>query len=266
MDIPAAAPTAVKSADAPLPSGSSAPSAPQTPGIADNFLDFLSILTTQLKNQNPLDPLDSNQFTQQLVQFAQVEQQVKSNDSLTSLVNIEKTAQSSQALGFIGSTVVVGGDTAQFTQDEGATWRFNLDKPVTGASITITNSSGETVFSQNADFPTGPSSFLWDGKGNDGTQFGPGQYKMTITAKDEKGNDVAISTQIQGRVDSVDLTATPPLLSIAGQTFTMDKIVRVVLPSSLPSPPSTGNGSGSDGGSDSGSKNPDGSSSGNTTK
>lgn len=67
-----------------------------------------------MQNQNPLDPLDTNQFTQQLVQFAQVEQQLKSNDQLASLVSIEKTAQSTQALVFVGQTVAVDGSTAHF--------------------------------------------------------------------------------------------------------------------------------------------------------
>jgi flagellar basal-body rod modification protein FlgD len=33
-------------------------------------------------------------------------------------------------------------------------------------------------------------------------------------------------------VDSVDLTASPPLLSIGGQNYTTDKVKRVVRPSS----------------------------------
>src|SRR5512143_2077949 len=73
--------------------------------IASNFTTFLQLLTTQLKNQNPLDPLDTNQFTQQLVQFAQVEQQMKSNDLLSGLVLLEKNAQSTTALAFVGATV-----------------------------------------------------------------------------------------------------------------------------------------------------------------
>jgi len=79
--------------------------------IAGNFDAFLKLLTTQLKNQNPLDPLDTNQFTQQLVQFAQVEQQMKQNDQLTTLIAIEKSAQSTTALAFVGSTVAVDGQT-----------------------------------------------------------------------------------------------------------------------------------------------------------
>src|SRR5580765_6841504 len=81
--------------------------------IASNFTTFLQLLTTQLKNQNPLDPLDTNQFTQQLVEFAQVEQQMKSNDLLSGLVLLEKSAEATAALAYVGSTVVVDGSTAQ---------------------------------------------------------------------------------------------------------------------------------------------------------
>src|ERR1044071_3093706 len=80
--------------------------------IAGNFQTFLTLLTTQLKNQNPLDPLDTNQFTAQLVQFASVEQQLKSNDQLSTLVALQKTAQATQALNFVGQTVAVDGDIA----------------------------------------------------------------------------------------------------------------------------------------------------------
>src|SRR5215510_12585545 len=81
--------------------------------IAGNFTTFLQLLTTQLKNQNPLDPLDTNQFTQQLVQFAQVEQQLKTNDQLASIVTMEKSAQSTLAMSFVGQTVAVDGQTTQ---------------------------------------------------------------------------------------------------------------------------------------------------------
>src|SRR3989440_7702677 len=83
--------------------------------LAGNFDTFLQLLTTQLKNQNPLDPLDTNQFTQQLVEFAQVEHQMKSNDQLSSLVSLEKSAAATTALAYVGATVVVDGSTAQLT-------------------------------------------------------------------------------------------------------------------------------------------------------
>jgi flagellar basal-body rod modification protein FlgD len=200
-------------------------SSTNTASIADNFQTFLTLLTTQLQNQNPLDPLDTNQFTQQLVQFAQVEQQLKSNDQLASLVKIEQAAQSTQALVFVGQTVAVDGSTAHF--DGHATWNLNAPQD-TNATITITNSAGQTAYSGNFAVSEGNASFVWDGKGNDGTSWPVGDYKMTVTAKDSAGNNIAISTEVQGVVDSVDLTATPALLSIGGQNYTTDQIKRIV--------------------------------------
>jgi flagellar basal-body rod modification protein FlgD len=195
--------------------------------IAGNFQSFLTLLTTQLKNQNPLSPLDTNQFTQQLVEFAGVQQQLNTNDSLATLVSLQQTTQSTQALGFVGKTAVVNGNTASLTNQKAA---WELDVPTNSTvGITITSSTGQTVFSGN--FPANAGNnqpFNWDGKGNDGTQFPDGSYKLTATAKDSAGNTVAIKTQIAGVVSSVDLTQTPPLLSINGQTFTVNQIQSIV--------------------------------------
>jgi hypothetical protein len=38
----------------------------------------------------------------------------------------------------------------------------------------------------------------------------------------------AISTEVQAPVDSLDLTQTPPLPSVNGQNYSLDKIKRIV--------------------------------------
>lgn len=81
--------------------------------IAKNFDSFLRLLTTQLQNQNPLEPLDTNQFTQQLVQFSQVEQQINMNQQLTTLIALQKSAQSATAINYVGATATVDGATAR---------------------------------------------------------------------------------------------------------------------------------------------------------
>jgi flagellar basal-body rod modification protein FlgD len=226
MAIDAALPTTVVSATTPN-TDKTASAATSSTGLADNFQTFLTLLTTQLQNQNPLDPLDTNQFTQQLVQFAGVEQQLKSNEQLKALIAIEKSAQATQALIYVGHTVAVDGSTQQF--DGSATWNLKAAKDAT-AAITITNSAGQTVYSGNYTLNQGNASFVWDGRGNDGTQWPAGAYKLTATAKDSSGKDVAIATEIQGIVDSVDLSATPALLSIGGENYTTDQIRRVIRP------------------------------------
>jgi flagellar basal-body rod modification protein FlgD len=232
MAVDATTPTPVTSAPATNNTTSSSKNSSasnNTATIASNFQTFLTLLTTQLQHQNPLDPLDTNQFTAQLVQFASVEQQMKQNDQLASLIAIEKSAQSTQALVYVGNTVAVDGSKAQF--DTSATWNLKAPKD-TNATITITNSAGQTVYTGNFSLQQGNASFVWDGKGNDGTQWPAGSYTLSATGKDSSGNNVAISTEVQGVVDSVDLTASPPLLSIGGQSYTTDQVRRVVRPSS----------------------------------
>ena len=197
--------------------------------LAGNFQTFLQLLTTQLKNQNPLDPLDTNQFTQQLVQFAQVEQQLKSNDQLATLVSLEKSAASTYALAFVGATVAVDGSTTQLA-NRSATWNFTTTKPAS-ATVNITNSTGQNVYTGTFTVQAGTTNFVWDGKGTNGTQWPDGAYTMSVTGKDTSGSTVAISTEVQGVVDSVDLTQDPPVLSVGQQTFTVDKVKRVVRPS-----------------------------------
>src|SRR3954447_25143471 len=191
--------------------------------LAGNFQTFLTLLTTQLQNQNPLDPLDTNQFTQQLVQFASVEQQLKTNDELTTLVTLQQTAQATQALEFVGKTAVVSGNTTALSNSK-ATWELNVPSAST-VKISIANSSGQTVFTGSSPADAGDNQpFKWDGIGTDGKQLPDGLYTLTATAADSNGNQVAITTQVGGTVESVDLTKSPPLLFINGQNYTVNQV------------------------------------------
>lgn len=191
--------------------------------LAQNFSNSLQLLTTQLKNQNPLD---TNQLTQQLVQFAQVEQQLKSNDQLSTLVSLQKTAQSTAALSFVGETVSVDGNTAQMVNGS-ATWRLNVNKPA-AVSINIQNETGQTVYTGDFTMNAGQQNFTWDGKDSTGYQWPVGNYKMVVSGKGASGHSVGIATEVDGAVDFADLTKTPPVLSVSGQDDTIDKIKRVV--------------------------------------
>ena len=208
-------------------SSAAASSALASSQIAGNFQSFLQLLTTQLQNQNPLSPLDTNQFTQQLVEFAGVQQQLNTNDSLATLVSLQQTAQSTQALGFVGKTAVVNGSTATLTNSK-ATWQLSVPSN-SDVTINIASSTGQTVYTGTFAVAAGNNQpFAWNGLASDGTQLPDGSYKLTATGKDAAGNTVAITTQVEGVVSSVDLTQTPPLLSIDGQTYTVNQIQSIV--------------------------------------
>jgi flagellar basal-body rod modification protein FlgD len=194
--------------------------------LAGNFNTFLTLLTTQLKNQNPLEPLDTNQFTQQLVQFAGVEQQINMNSQLTTLVGLQKATQTTQAMSFLGATATADGTTSALANGK-ASWNFTADKPST-ATILIKDSTGQTAYSGSFSLNAGPQNFTWDGRGTNGQSWPAGNYSMSVTAKDASGQPANVSTQIQGTVDSVDLTQNPPTLMIGGQSFSLDKIKQVV--------------------------------------
>ncbi|BAL74526.1 flagellar hook assembly protein FlgD [Bradyrhizobium cosmicum] len=212
-------------------SGSNSLSSNTGATLAGNFQTFLTLLTTQLQNQNPLDPLDTNQFTQQLVQFAGVEQQLKTNDSLSQLVTLQQTTQATQALGFVGKTALVDGTTATMTKST-ATWHLNVPTDST-VDITVANASGQTVFTGKYTAGAGTDvPFTWNGMGNDGTQWPDGKYTISATGKDVANNNVGIAAQVQGVVSSVDLTQSPPLLSIDGQSYMLSQVKSIIATSS----------------------------------
>jgi flagellar basal-body rod modification protein FlgD len=219
--------TTTSSSSSSSSSSASATNALASQQIAGNFQSFLELLTTQLQNQNPLDPLDTNQFTQQLVEFAGVQEQLNTNDSLSTLISLQQTEASSQALSYVGQTAVVSGNTTALSNGV-AGWMFNIPS-ASNLSVTITNSTGATVYTGNYSVNAGNEQpFIWNGMGNDGTQYPAGNYTVTATAKDSSGNNVAVTTAVEGTVSSVDLTKSPPLLWINGQSYTLSQIQSIV--------------------------------------
>jgi len=193
--------------------------------LAGNFDTFLTLLTTQLKNQNPLDPLDTNQFTQQLVQFASVEQQVNMNTNLQTLISMQQTSQSLQALQLVGSTVTVNSNTAALSNATGApaTWTFASPSPATGA-VTITNASGQVVLTGTISLAAGNQTYAWNGKGNNGLTWPDGNYTLSIQATGANGQAVSVTTEVQGKVTGVDTSKSPPQITVGGQSYPISAV------------------------------------------
>jgi flagellar basal-body rod modification protein FlgD len=162
------------------------------------------------------------------VQFASVEQQMNMNTQLQALVSLQQTAQNSQALGFVGKTVTVTGSTAPLTNGQ-AQWTFNPSTPAT-ATLTVTDSTGQTVFSKTGTVQPGAQTFNWNGLDSSGHQWADGNYTLTITGTGADGKAVAIPTTVTGMVNSVDLTQSPPVMSIGGKNYTLNQILSVQQP------------------------------------
>lgn len=191
--------------------------------LAQNFQTFLGLLTTQLKNQSPLDPLNTNEFTQQLVQFASVEQQMKSNDTLSSLLTASKVSSATSALGFVGATVTADGATSRLSGGT-ATWRLQAPRSVSGAVVTITDKTGSVVHTETRSFTAGEQNFQWTGRTSTGAIAADSEYTVNIAARDPTGQVVQIRTEVQGTVDSVDVTGSEPVLGIGSLTIPVSKV------------------------------------------
>jgi flagellar basal-body rod modification protein FlgD len=194
--------------------------------LAGNFNQFLKLLTTQLQHQDPLSPLDPNQFTQELVQFSSVEQQIQMNTGLNTLISLQQNAQTTSALGFLGHTVVINGSVAQLANGQ-ATWNYSVNKPST-ANINVSDSTGKLVYSTTQAIQPGQQTFTWNGQTSTGNQMTDGSYTISITAADANGQPVAVATQTQGTVSGVDVSKSPPALTVNGQSYPLSQILQIV--------------------------------------
>ena len=97
-------------------------------------------------------------------------------------------------------TAIVDGNVTAMSSSK-ATWELNVPSTST-ITVNITNSTGQTVFTGNYSANAGDNQpFSWDGKGNDGTQYPDGLYKLTATAKDSSGNPVHFV--VDGKLDNI---------------------------------------------------------------
>ncbi len=205
-------------------SGSSSLTSTRTT-MADNFDTFLQILTTQLKNQNPLDPLDTNAFTQQLVQFSGVEQQLKTNEFLEAMVLSTQTANSAQAVSYVGKVVTASGSKTEMV-DGAAVWHFAVDEAA-DITATVRDANGNVVYSKTGSVNQGESVFTWDGKGTDGKQRPDGSYSVTIEARNKEGKLVPVATEMTGEVTGVDFSGSEPVLIVGNARVNLSAVLSV---------------------------------------
>ena len=195
------------------------------PALAGNFNDFLKLLTTQLQHQDPTSPLDPNQFTQELVQFASVEQQINTNTSLNTMIALQQTQQAASALTFLGATVAVAGTTAELVNGV-ANWSYAVSQPAT-ATINVSNASGQVVYTTTQSVQPGSQTFTWNGVDRQGTTWPSGAYKISVNAIGANNQSVPVTTGVQGVVSGVDISKSPPTLTVAGQSYALDQITQV---------------------------------------
>ena len=148
--------------------------------LTDNYQSFLQMLMTQLQNQDPTSPMDSGQFTTELVQFAGVEQQINTNSNLTQLIQLTQDNATIQSTSLVGKQVDV--QSSQLSLQRGTSEiQFNAAsaEPV---NITVTNGSGQAVYSTTVKATQGVNTWTWNGQTAYGTTMPDGAYTVSAAA------------------------------------------------------------------------------------
>ncbi len=202
-----------------------------TQQLTGNMNTFLQLLTTQLQNQDPMNPMDSDQFTQQLVEYSQVEQQINTNSNLQTLISLQQGGAGSSAVGYLGKTVTVTNGNAPLTNGA-ASWNYTLGAPSAGTTLTVTNASGQTVYSGAGSTSAGSNTFDWNGEDNNGNQLPDGVYTLAVSAAASNGSAVQTSVSSTGVVSEVNLSGSTPELMIGSMAVPISQVTAVQNPTS----------------------------------
>jgi flagellar basal-body rod modification protein FlgD len=195
-------------------------------GLTQNFNTFLTLLTTQLQNQDPLSPLDTNQFTQQLVSFSQVEQQINTNSNLQQLIALQGAGESISALPLVGQNIEYNSATAPLSNGQ-ANFVYSLPSATSATALSVVNSNGQVVYTQQGDTTAGSHAFNWDGKTNTGVQLPDGNYTLQIQAVGASGSAVTPSIASIGTVQAVGVENGTATFTVNGMSVPLNELVTV---------------------------------------
>jgi flagellar basal-body rod modification protein FlgD len=194
-----------------LPSGSQLPTGANGLSSAQTLTEanFFQLLTAQLEHQDPLNPMTGDEFAAELAQFS----------TASGVQSLQTTSTNQQAVGLVGHSVAVSGNTLPLAQSGGsASGAFDLSAAATDVTVTIADSTGKTVASLDLGaMPAGTSAFTWNGRAADGSAAAAGTYGFSLSATGTGGAAVAATPYTVVPVTAVVLGGqNGPLLELGG--------------------------------------------------
>ena len=179
---------------------------------------FLQLLVAQMKNQDPFDPVKNEDMVAQMATFSNVAGISEMNKTLKDMASRLETANASQAISYVGKTVLVEGDTAFPNTDGTLDAVLPLDTAAEDVQVQISDSAGNLIRTLQYGYQNeGDLAIAWDGKTQDGGAAPAGPYKITATAR-RAGTTVASPVNVWAPVTSVSLGSNggAPMLNLAG--------------------------------------------------
>ena len=180
--------------------------------------EFLDLLVAQLQYQDPIKPLENAEFVSQVAQFSSVSGLSEIQKSLGDLVGAFQSNQALQASTLVGREVLLPSTALNWSASGTQSGALEVASNARAARVEIFDSAGALV--RRLDLvPNGTErvAFDWDGRDDAGAVVAPGQYEVRGTYATPDG-DIAASTLLRAKVDSVSLGRNPPstTLNVAG--------------------------------------------------
>ena len=144
---------------------------------------FLKLIIAQMENQDPLKPMENTEFMSQLAQFKSVTGIDELKGSVEKMATALQSNQALQASSLVGRWVEVPSDNNFLWSEVGMAGTLELPENATHVQVVIKDEAGQTVKTVGlGDQQAGPVSYQWDGVGEDGATYEPGQYSIEATA------------------------------------------------------------------------------------
>src|SRR3546814_15694819 len=96
-------------------------------------------MTAQLKNQDPFSPVDNTQMVAQMAQFSSVAGIAEMNSTLKAISDKLAGGSTSDALSYVGRTVLTPGNVASRRPDSGIAGAVQVGDYATGVVVTSPN-------------------------------------------------------------------------------------------------------------------------------
>jgi flagellar basal-body rod modification protein FlgD len=178
--------------------------------------DFLKLMTAQLQNQDPFEPVDNTQMIAQMAQFSSLAGISEMSSTLKAIADKLGASSTSEAVSYIGKTVLAAGDTAYGRTSGGLAGGVELGADATNVSVTIKSANGEVLKTVDLGAQeAGTLYFDWDGKTAAGEDAGTGPFSISVDAV--SGADaVPATTLVWAPVQSVSTTTGKTVLTLPG--------------------------------------------------
>ncbi len=195
--------------------------------------EFLKLLMAQLEYQDPMSPMADHEFVAQLATFSGLEQQMVANERLGELQLSQLSSGNAQLAGFIGKDVVARGDTITLDDGPAAPIAVKLDGPASQVRVTVRDASGSVVsVIEGGPRAAGGNDIAWPGTDGSGNPLPPGNYTVSVDAKDGNGQPVSASTLITGVVSGLSFENGYAELLVGSRRIQPADIISVGAPAS----------------------------------